>query len=83
MELPKHFLDSHLATCFPENVKVILLCFFIRQIEDGEIFASINQKDGMVSFDDNPETYNNVAMLVQLDQEVQDAPLASHLRRKK
>ena len=40
------------------------------QIEDGEIFATINQKDGMVSFHDNPEKYNNVAMLLMLDKEV-------------
>ena len=41
------------------------------QIEDGEIFATINQRDGMVSFHDNPEKYNNAAMLLQLDLEVQ------------
>lgn len=40
------------------------------QIEDGEIFASINQKDGMVCFHDNPEKYNNPAMLHNIDQEV-------------
>ncbi|KAH0502437.1 COP9 signalosome complex subunit 3 [Microtus ochrogaster] len=39
-------------------------------IEDGEIFASINQKDGMVSFHDNPEKYNNPAMLHNIDQEM-------------
>lgn len=43
---------------------------FFFQIEDGEIFASINQKDGMVSFHDNPEKYNNPAMLHNIDQEV-------------
>ena len=40
------------------------------QIEDGEIYATINQKDGMVRFHDNPEMYNNVAMLMKLDSEV-------------
>ena len=40
------------------------------KIEDGEIFATINQKDGMVSFHDNPEKFNNLAMLVHLDKEV-------------
>ena len=40
------------------------------QIEDGEIYATINQKDGMVRFHDNPEMYNNVAMLMKLDTEV-------------
>jgi len=40
------------------------------QIEDGEIFATINQKDGMVRFHDNPEQYKSASMLQQLDKEV-------------
>ena len=43
---------------------------FAFQIEDGDIYASINQKDGMVRFQDSPEKYNNAAMLLQVDQEV-------------
>uniref|UniRef100_A0A8C2CCL1 COP9 signalosome subunit 3 n=1 Tax=Cyprinus carpio TaxID=7962 RepID=A0A8C2CCL1_CYPCA len=43
---------------------------FVSQIEDGEIYASINQKDGMVCFHDNPEKYNNPAMLHKIDQEM-------------
>ncbi|XP_066877321.1 COP9 signalosome complex subunit 3 isoform X2 [Kogia breviceps] len=42
----------------------------LTKIEDGEIFASINQKDGMVSFHDNPEKYNNPAVLRALDHEM-------------
>uniref|UniRef100_A0A8U7NC40 COP9 signalosome subunit 3 n=1 Tax=Corvus moneduloides TaxID=1196302 RepID=A0A8U7NC40_CORMO len=42
----------------------------LTKIEDGEIFASINQKDGMVCFHDNPEKYNNPAMLHNIDQEM-------------
>jgi len=49
---------------------VILYFKLSFQIEDGEIFASINQKDGMVCFHDNPEKYNNPAMLHNIDQEV-------------
>ena len=45
-----------------------LLHFF--QIEDGEIYASINQKDGMVSFHSNPEKYNDPRMLKRLDDQV-------------
>ncbi|KAM5263315.1 COP9 signalosome complex subunit 3 isoform X3 [Cebus imitator] len=44
--------------------------YVLHMIEDGEIFASINQKDGMVSFHDNPEKYNNPAMLHNIDQEM-------------
>ncbi|XP_064623892.1 COP9 signalosome complex subunit 3-like [Lineus longissimus] len=45
--------------------------YVLHMIEDGEVFATINQKDGMVSFHDNPEKYNNIDMLVRLDQEMQ------------
>jgi len=44
------------------------VCFL--QIEDGEIFATINQKDGMVIFHDDPEKYNSPVMLRQLEEEV-------------
>jgi len=44
--------------------------YVLHMIEDGEIFATINQKDGMVSFHDNPEKFNNVSMLLRLDREM-------------
>ncbi|XP_018428131.1 PREDICTED: COP9 signalosome complex subunit 3 isoform X2 [Nanorana parkeri] len=44
--------------------------YVLYMIEDGEIFASINQRDGMVCFHDNPEKYNNPAMLHNIDQEM-------------
>ncbi|KAG7267448.1 hypothetical protein CRUP_033403 [Coryphaenoides rupestris] len=44
--------------------------YVLHMIEDGEIYASINQKDGMVCFHDNPEKYNNPAMLHKIDQEM-------------
>lgn len=40
-------------------------------IDDGEIFAIINQKDGMVSFYDDPEKYDNAAALQKIDMDVQ------------
>lgn len=43
---------------------------FVLQIDNGEIFATINQKDGMVRFHDNPEKYNSASMLLDLDKEV-------------
>jgi len=43
------------------------------QIEDGEIFATINKKDGMVSFLENPEEYNTAVMCNKLDQKIQAA----------
>lgn len=44
--------------------------FYYFQIEDGEIFATINKKDGMVEFHDSPEKYNNPAMLRFLQKQV-------------
>jgi COP9 signalosome complex subunit 3 len=44
--------------------------YVLAMIEDGEIFATVNQRDGMVSFHDNPEKYNGIAMLTQLDEEM-------------
>ncbi|BFZ17392.1 hypothetical protein BsWGS_20431 [Bradybaena similaris] len=45
--------------------------YVLHMIEDGEIFATINQKDGMVQFHDNPEKYNSPNMLLELDKEMQ------------
>lgn len=42
----------------------------VRMIEDGEIFAAVNQKDGMVVFLDNPEKYNSAKMFKKLEEQV-------------
>ena len=34
------------------------------------MFATINQLNGMVTFDDNPEKYNSVQMYQQIENEV-------------
>ncbi|GLH13780.1 hypothetical protein R5R35_008973 [Gryllus longicercus] len=44
--------------------------YILNMIEDGEIFATINQKDGMVIFHDDPEKYNSPAMLRRLEEEM-------------
>lgn len=44
--------------------------YILNMIEDGEIFATINQKDGMVIFHDDPEKYNSPVMLRQLEEEM-------------
>jgi len=43
----------------------------LRMIEKGEIFASVNQKDGMVSFQESPEQYDTKTMSNQLNGHVQ------------
>ncbi|RWS22858.1 COP9 signalosome complex subunit 3-like protein [Leptotrombidium deliense] len=44
--------------------------YILRMIEDKEIFASINQKDGMVVFLDNPEKYNTSTMFRRLEDDM-------------
>jgi COP9 signalosome complex subunit 3 len=40
------------------------------QIKSGEIFASINQKDGMVVFKDDPEKYNSPTMFLNVQDDI-------------
>jgi COP9 signalosome complex subunit 3 len=47
--------------------------YVLHMIEKGEIFATINQKDGMVSFHDNPEKYNSVDTMKLLDQQMAES----------
>lgn len=39
----------------------------LQMIQDGEIFATINQKDGMVSFNEDPEQYKTCQMTECID----------------
>jgi COP9 signalosome complex subunit 3 len=52
--------------------------FILRMIEDGEIYASINQKDSMVSFKNNPEQYDNTNTLNSLDLQIRNAALVGN-----
>lgn len=40
------------------------------QIKSGEIFASINQKDGMVVFKDDPQRFNTPDMFLKIQQDI-------------
>lgn len=42
----------------------------LQMIKDGDIFAAINQKDGMVSFQEDPEQYNTCEMTQRLNNEI-------------
>jgi len=44
----------------------------VSMIEEGSIFARISQQDGMVRFDTNPESYNSVKMLRNLESKVEN-----------
>ncbi|XP_020578950.1 COP9 signalosome complex subunit 3 [Phalaenopsis equestris] len=43
----------------------------LQMIQDGDIFATINQKDGMVSFHEDPEQYKTCEMIDQIDSSIQ------------
>ncbi|KAG6529522.1 hypothetical protein ZIOFF_011727 [Zingiber officinale] len=43
----------------------------LQMIQDGEIFATINQKDGMVSFHEDPEQYKSCGMTEHIDFSIQ------------
>jgi len=43
----------------------------LRMIENNEIFATVNQKDGMVSFQEDPERYDNNKVMGHLDSDIQ------------
>ncbi|XP_022922816.1 COP9 signalosome complex subunit 3 isoform X2 [Cucurbita moschata] len=43
----------------------------LRMIQDGEIFATINQKDGMVSFLEDSEQYKSCKMVEHIDSSIQ------------
>ncbi|KAG9508932.1 COP9 signalosome complex subunit 3, partial [Fragariocoptes setiger] len=45
--------------------------YIFQMIEEGEIFASINQKDGMVVFLDNPEKFNSASVFRQMQQDME------------
>ncbi|KAJ7970690.1 COP9 signalosome complex subunit 3 [Quillaja saponaria] len=43
----------------------------LQMIQDGEIYAAINQKDGMVRFLEDPEQYKNCEMIEHIDSSIQ------------
>jgi COP9 signalosome complex subunit 3 len=45
--------------------------YLLKMIESGEIYATINQKDGMVSFSESPEAFDNSEVVVLLDSNIQ------------
>ncbi|CAK9176113.1 unnamed protein product, partial [Ilex paraguariensis] len=43
----------------------------LQMIQDGEIYATINQKDGMVRFLEDPEQYKSCEMIEHIDSSIQ------------
>jgi len=52
--------------------------YILRMIEAGEIFATINQKDGMVSFHENPEKYDTNNTVNFIDKNLRDTMALIH-----
>ncbi|EFA84422.1 proteasome component region PCI domain-containing protein [Heterostelium album PN500] len=50
----------------PADAEAIVL----KMIEDGEIFATISQKDGMVTFHENPQSFSGHSILNELEQQI-------------
>jgi len=44
--------------------------YILNMIKSGEIFASINQKDGMVVFKDDPEKFNTPEMFLKIQHDI-------------
>jgi len=44
-----------------------------KMIQDGQVYATINQKDGMVEFHESPDQYNDNKTLEQLDSQMHQA----------
>lgn len=57
------------ASCFHGQSQLFVSHF--AQIETRQIFATINQKDGMVSFSEDPEEYDTARMAAILDNKIQ------------
>ncbi|KAK1410046.1 hypothetical protein QVD17_36587 [Tagetes erecta] len=51
----------------PKEAEMLVL----EMIEDGEIYATINQKDGMVRFLEDPEQYKTCEMIEHIDSSIQ------------
>jgi len=56
--------------------------YIVSMIEDGDIYATINQKDGMVHFHDSPEKYDTPRVVRMIETEVGDSIELSRLVRK-
>lgn len=55
--------------------------YIVSMIEDGDIYATINQKDGMVHFHDSPEKYDTPRVVRMIDTEISGSIELSRLVR--
>lgn len=56
--------------------------YILNMIDDGEIFATINQKDGMVVFQDNPEKFDTAAVFQKLQEDMSTSTMLINTLKK-
>lgn len=66
LTLPLKDVANHVGLATEKEAELYIL----NMIDDGEIFATINQKDGMVVFEDNPEKFDSVAVFQRLQEDM-------------
>lgn len=66
LTLPLRDVANHVGLTTEKDAELYIL----NMIEDGEIFARIDQKDGMVVFEDNPEKFDSVMVFQKLQEDM-------------
>lgn len=66
LTLPLRDVANHVGLATEKEAETYIL----NMIDDGDIFATINQKDGMVVFQDNPEKFDTVAVFQKLQDDM-------------
>lgn len=56
--------------------------YILNMIDEGEIFATINQKDGMVVFQDNPEKFDSVSVFQKLQEDMSTSTMLINTLKK-
>lgn len=56
--------------------------YILNMIDDGEIFATINQKDGMVVFQDNPEKFDSASVFQKLQEDMSTSTMLINTLKK-
>lgn len=69
LTLPLRDVANHVGLSTEKEAELYIL----NMIDDGEIYATINQKDGMVIFEDNPEKYDTVPVFQKLQEDMSNS----------
>lgn len=78
LTLPLRDVANHVGLANEKEAELYIL----NMIDDGEIFATINQRDGMVVFQDNPEKFDSAVVFQKLQEDMStSASLIEKLRK--